>query len=755
MKITQKNQQRGLSIVMNISGILFALMIFLQPSISSAASERAIESVEFSTLAGSQVQLALTFNRNVVDPKIFETDNPARIALDFNGVKSHLTKKNFPVKQGAVNSVYVIEAGGRTRVIVNLTDSVSYKSHRQGSQFILTLAAAKSVAVTEKAIRKQQKQAVISKLMPQQKITGLDFRRGENGEGRLMIALSNPNTVVDIKERGDKVVLNFLNTRLPPQLAKKYDVIDFATPVQSIVAQSRGNGVSISVKPVDGNYEYSSFQAEGLLTVEFRPLSEVEKLARIKSKFPFTGKKLTLNFQDIEVRSVLQILADFTNLNIIASDSVTGNVTLRLNDVPWDQALALVLKSKGLAKRQSGNVIFVAPAAEITKMEEDELAAQRVVEKLEPLKTEYISIRYAKAEEIQALLTGQNVVRSSVTSQSQTTGGFLTPRSTNTTTTNVNPQNGNNNQIQRGLLSPRGTSTVDSRTNTVIVRDTAKQLEEIHKMIARLDIPVRQVMIESRIVVATTEFARNLGVKFGVAKQANMGSGKSFAVGAGGGKAINGGLGPVSGTAAGTATINNTLVDLAATAIKSHPVGALGMTLARGADYVLNLELQALENNGKGEVLANPRVMTVDRQKAIIKQGVQIPYQVTSQNNGTQTQLVDAVLELNVTPQITPSGEVLMKLLIKKDSPDNTLGGNKPGISKREIQTNALVRDGETVVLGGVYEQSEANQIFKVPFFGDLPGVGFLFRKKEVSDTRTELLIFVTPKIIKKTLSIN
>lgn len=736
MKITYKNQQRGLSIVMKISGILFALILSLQPSISSATNEKAIESLEFSTLAGSRVQLALTFNDEIASPKIFETDNPARIALDFNGVKSHLAKKSFPVKQGSVNSVYVIEAGGRTRVIVNLTNTVSYQTRQQGKQFILTLAAARSVAVSEKAIKKQQKQDVISKLMPQQGITGLDFRRGPNGEGRLMISLSNPNTVVDIKERGNKVVLNFLNTRLPSQLAKKYDVIDFATPVQNIVAKPRGNGVSIIVKPVNSNFEYSSFQTEGQLTVEFRPLSEVEKLARIKSKFPYIGKKLTLNFQDIEVRSVLQILADFTNLNIIASDSVSGSVTLRLNDVPWDQALALVLKSKGLAKRQSGNVVFVAPAAEITKMEEEELAAKKVIEKLEPLKTEYIPIQYAKAEEIQALLTGQNVVRSSVTSQSQgTTGGFLTPR----TTTNTRNQQTTRSQRQ-SLLSVRGTSTVDSRTNTLIVRDTAKQLEEIHKMIARLDIPVRQVMIESRIVVATTEFARNLGVKFGVAKQASVGSGKNFAVGGGG----------TQGNINGATTVSNTLVDLAAAGIKHHPVGALGMTLARGADYVLNLELQALENNGKGEVLANPRVMTVDRQKAIIKQGVQIPYQTVSQN-GTQTQLIDAVLELNVTPQITPSGEVLMKLKIKKDSPDTSTGG----ISKREVQTNALVRDGETVVLGGVYEQNEANQIFKIPFFGDLPGVGFLFRKKEVSDNRTELLIFITPKIIKKTLSVN
>ncbi|WP_245395089.1 AMIN domain-containing protein [methane-oxidizing endosymbiont of Gigantopelta aegis] len=531
MYTKQNKQQWGLSVMINVSGILLALALCLQASNSMAETEKAIENLQFSTLAGNRVQIVLGLQGEVGKPKIFETDNPARIALDFDGVKSHLAKKSFPVKQGAVNNVYVIEAGGRTRVIVNLNSLVAYKAQQMSGKFFLTLDAAKSVALKEKNIRKQQKQDVISKLVPRQEITALDFRRGPKGEGRLLLKLSNPNTIVDIKERGDKVVLNFLNTRLPANLAKQYDVMDFATPVRSIIAKQRGNGVSINIKPVDGNFEYSSFQSEGMLTVEFRPLSEAEKLSRVKSKFPFTGKKLTLNFQDIEVRSVLQILADFTNLNIIASDSVKGNVTLRLNDVPWDQALALVLKSKGLAKRQSGNVIFVAPASEITKMEEEELAAKKVVEKLEPLRTEYIPIQYAKAEEIQALLSGRNVVRSQSTSSSisGTGGGFLTPRTSTSTTNRQTTRN-----QQQGLLSPRGTSTVDSRTNTLIIRDTAKQLEEIHKMIAQLDIPVRQVMIESRIVVATTEFARNLGVKFGVAKQAIVGSGKNFAVGGGG-----------------------------------------------------------------------------------------------------------------------------------------------------------------------------------------------------------------------------
>ncbi len=738
MNAKQKNYYWGIPGRIKF-GWLVTLIVLVQSSLLSA-NDKAIESIQFSTLAGNKVQLELGMNSQAVEPKIFQTDNPARIALDFLGVKSDLAKKSFPVNQGAANTVYVLEVGNRTRVVLNLIDSVNYKTRIEGNKFYLILDAAKSIAGTEKVIKKQLKQNNVSRLIPRQTIKGVDFRRGSHGEGRLLLALSNPNTVVDIKERGGKVVLHFLNTKLPDSLAKRYDVMDFATPVQTVDAVKRGNGTVITVTTVDGNYDFSSFQSKGLLTVEFRPLSPAEKAAQIKDKFPFTGAKLSLNFQDIEVRSVLQILADFTDLNIIASDSVGGNVTLRLNDVPWDQALALVLKSKGLAKRKNGNVIFVAPTAEITKMEEAELAAKKIVQRLEPLKTEYIQINYAKAEDIQAILTGQNVVQSSATNSSQSNQASI-----GSTQISNNSQNTGAN-IFTGLLSNRGKAIVDSRTNTLIVKDTTKHLDEVRKLIKILDIPVRQVLIESRIVIANTDFIRDLGVKFGVAKNnSNIGSGKNFTLGAG------------SGT-----TTTSSLADLTS-ALTATSGGALAMTLARGANYILNLELTALQTNNQGEVLSNPRVMTSNLVKATIKQGIQIPFQTVSQN-GTVTQLVDAVLQLDVIPQITPNGSVIMNLDIKKDAPGTVLqtGGGTSGtgsaipIDTRRVTTTVQVDDGETVVLGGIYEGNSTTRSAKVPWFADLPGIGWLFTQNENKDIRKkELLIFVTPKIIKNTLAVN
>ncbi|MCK5478393.1 MAG: type IV pilus secretin PilQ, partial [Methylococcales bacterium] len=505
----------------------------------------------------------------------------------------------------------------------------------------------------------------VTQLLPEQTIKGIDFRRGPKGEGRLLIELSTPNTVVDVKEQGGKVIMNFLNTRLPEALVKSFDVTDFATPIQKIDAQPRGAGVNIAITPVDGNYDYSSYQSDRLLTVDFIPLTVAEKEALQKDKFPFSGNKLSLNFQDIEVRSVLQILADFTELNIIASDSVGGNVTLRLNDVPWDQALELILKSKGLSQRQTGNVVLVAPTAEITKIEQEELAAKKVVEQLAPLRTEYIQINYAKAEDFKTILYTRSARR-------EGTG---------------NTQGRNRIEDEFRLISPRGTVIVDSRTNTLIVKDTAEQLKEIRDLIALLDVPVRQVLIESRIVIANTGFAQELGVKFGIAEQNSLGGDTDFGL---------------TGTGVETSENSNILADLSGALAASGP-GALAVTLASGADYVLNLEINALQNDNEGELLSNPRVMTTDRVQASIKQGVQIPYQTQSQD-GPVTELVDAVLELDVTPQITPSRSVIMELNIKKDSPgaapvSSGLGAAIP-INTREINTTVQVNDGETIVLG-------------------------------------------------------
>lgn len=728
MNTKQKNNFWGFPGRALFGWLAIAFALLLQAH-SVSASEKAIESLQFTSLSGNKVQLQLEMNGPVVEPKVFQTDKPARIAFDFANVGSHLSKKSFPINQGAANTVYVVEAGDRTRVVVNLNALVDYQTKAEGNKYYVVLNAAKTAATGKQAVKKQLAHSNISKLIPQQNIKGIDFRRGAHGEGRLILSLTNPNTVVDLKEKGGKVVLNFLNTKLPAGLAKSYDVIDFATPVQRVDANSRGSGAYITVTTVDENFDYSTFQSDGLLTVEFRPISVEEKTAQLKDKFPYTGEKLSLNFQDIEVRSVLQILADFTELNIIASDSVDGSVTLRLNDVPWDQALALVLKSKGLAKRESGNVIFVAPATEITKMEEDELAANKIVEELEPLVTEYIQINYAKAEELGNLLL----------SSGQQGGAGGAQGASGLGGAGIGGIGGVGALDERRLVSRRGNVIVDPRTNTLVVRDTADRLIEIRKFIDSLDIPIRQVLIESRIVIASTGFAQELGVRFGVAQKSTDDDGDGYGY---------------TATGVETSDAQQLLTDLG-TALAASSGGSLAMTLARGADYVLNLEISALQDDTKAELLSNPRVMTTDRVEATIKQGVQIPYQTQSQD-GPVTQLVDAVLELNVTPQITPNGSVIMDLEIKKDAPGvpiSTNGELTVPIDTRRVNTSVQVDDGQTVVLGGIYESESQYEKNTVPWLADLPGIGWMFRRNVKDEIKRELLVFVTPKIVKPSLS--
>lgn len=718
---------------------MFSLMLIQGPVL--LAEEVAINNLEFAALAGSSTQIQLEMSGSAAQPKIFQTDNPARIALDFPGVKSNLAKKSFPINQGAANTVYVVEAEGRTRVVVNLSEKVPYQTRSEGNKFYLILKPETSVAATpqQQIIKQPIDEALSSRFLPEQTIKSIDFRRGANGEGRLVLGLNAPNTVVDAQEKGGKVYLNFLNTQLPDSLVKSFDVSDFATPVKTVDASPKGGGVSLVITPVDGNYDYSSFQSDNQLTVEFRPLTPAEKEAVQKEKFPYTGNKLSLNFQDIEVRSVLQILADFTELNIVAADSVGGAVTLRLNDVPWDQALDLILKSKGLAKRENGNVIMVAPVAEIIKIEQEELESKKIVQELEPLRTENIQINYAKASEINNILLGRG--NFSQGGQSGAGGG-----SNNQSTQGGGGGTGGGSGGQSGeredsyrLISPRGTVIVDARTNTLIIRDTAKQLEEIRKMIKKLDIPIRQVLIESRVVIANTSFAQDLGVKFGVADKADIGSNRKYGM-----------------TATGVEKSENSKIlnDLG-TALAASSGGSLALTLARGADYLLNLEINALQDDGKGELVSNPRVMTTDRVEASIKQGVQIPYTTVSQF-GTTTMLVDAVLELKVTPQITPSGSVIMELNIKKDAPGTVLAtgaGDAVPIDKREVKTKVQVEDGETVVLGGIYESEASEAVSTIPWLADLPGIGWMFKKTVDKQQKRELLVFVTPKVVQGTVA--
>ncbi|MGZ8136418.1 MAG: type IV pilus secretin PilQ [Methylococcaceae bacterium] len=738
-----------------------------------SASELAISGIDIASLAGDKLQIQLEMNGAAVTPKVFQTDNPARIALDFPGVKNALGKKMYPINQGTATSIYVAEATDRVRVVVNLIESTPFETKIVGNKVFLTLTRANSMApatfkpAPERTapVATQSTNTAIAALMPQQTISGFDFKRGDKGEGRILVSLANPNTIVNTKEEGGNVVISFMNTRLPANLAKRLDVSEFATPVKFIDTTSSSQGTKITVSTQNQLYDYSLIQSDGLLTVEFRPLSNEEKDALDRTRVKYSGERLSLNFQEIEIRSVIAILAEFTGQNVVAGDDVTGTITLKLDDVPWDEALDFVMMTKELGKFETGNVTLISPLDKIKDYKKKQQETEKVVEQLDPLVTEYIKVNYAKAEDFRNLLNGLDA--STVGSCVKVTAKDVSSSSSNQNNQN---QNQNQNQMQNQqqnqgpdgerierftLLSTRGSAVVDSRTNTLIVRETAKRLEEIKKLIHKLDIPVRQVMIESRIVIATNSFAKELGVRFGVAGKNTT----STSTGVGGGTQSGGSITAAKNALVTTTNdnvqnsgLNDALVDLATS---GNPYGALGMTLARGADYVLNLELSALQDEGRGELVSNPRVMTSDRCLATIQQGTQVPY-ITLSQNGTQTTFVDAVLQLGVLPQITPEGSVIMGLYITK----NTLGevvtdaGDRL-IDKREVRTSVQVEDGETVVLGGVFEGEQNNSANKVPFFSDLPGIGFLFKKTFNQDDKRELLIFVTPKIMKDETAIN
>ncbi len=768
-------------------GLVLLLCIFHIAPVK--ASDLTLSGIDVATLAGDKLQIQLAMSAAAVEPKIFHTDNPARIALDFPGVKNGLGKKIFQVNQNVATNIYIAEAADRLRVVINLTEATAFETKVAGDKVFLTISrgqpsastAGKSTSALLPATLRGSSPA-ISSLMPQQTISGFDFKRGPKGEGRILISLANPNTIVNSKEESGKVIVSFVNTQLSGNLAKRLDVSEFATPVKFIDTVSKNNQTTMTVSTQNDLYDYSLVQSDGLLTVEFRPLTDEEKDTLEKTRVKYTGERLSLNFQDIEVRSVIAILAEFTGQNVVAGDDVTGTITLKLDDVPWDEALDFVMMTKELGKYQTGNVTLVSPLDKIKDYKKKQQETEAVVEQLDPLLTEYIQINYAKAENFRNLLYGYDSAAFSSCGVRMRTGtgaginSSAPQQTTQTQQTQQMPQlqrqgtrgnNNNDNNTQTDdkyrLLSERGSAVVDSRTNTLIVRETTKRLDEIKKMIAKLDITVRQVMIESRIVVASNSFARELGVKFGTAGAASITGDSLFGFG---GKNTAGAL-PISettngvttvtpggvflGTKSDTSTIPNQLVDLGTSAT---PYGALGMTLVKGADYVLNLELSALQDENRGELISNPRVMTTDRCQANIQQGVEIPYQTFSANQGANIQFKEAVLKLDVTPQITPNGSIIMDLYISKDAVGEVTN-NVPSIDTRNIRTLVRVNDGETVVLGGIFEGSTSNTLNKVPFFADLPGIGFLFKRTNNTDKKQELLIFVTPKVMKDDVTSN
>jgi type IV pilus assembly protein PilQ len=735
------------------------ILVFLPMWVATCGEAMAavsLQNVEFAALPGNQVQIDLVLSGAVKPPEAFSTESPSRIALDFPGVTSGLDKKTVPVGVGMVHSVVAVEGGDRTRVVINLSESVPYEINTRGNRVTVAVNAqgAASPAAPEPQAEAQapapqqpqarpQVQAQTHRTTPAASpahrasagsgapLRDIDFRRGNTGEGRVVIKLPSATTRVAVREQGQHVLVDLFDTALPQRLFRRLDVSDFATPVTSVESKPKGRDVEVDIQAL-GEFDYLAYQTDDTFTLEFRKLTKAEKDDQKKKKdVVYSGDRLSLNFQDIEVRAVLQLLADFTGLNLVASDTVGGNITLRLKNVPWDQALDIILKTKGLTMRQVGNVVMIAPTPEVAAQDKLELESQQQMEELAPLRSEFVQVNYAKAADLAGLLKSE----------------------------------------ENKILSERGNITFDKRTNSLLVKDTAANLEDIRRVVGRLDVPVRQVMIESRIVIASNDFARELGVRFGVSFATGSLSGNQLLVGGterGGlensanyragafGQSVETGtpFNPIV-VSGGNETTQGLMVNLPVTAA-TGPSGVVNFLVGKVGSYLLNLELQAMQKEGRGEIVSSPRVITADQSKATIKVGKEIPYQEQAggTTGGTTTSFKEAALKLEVTPSITPDDRVIMDLKVNKDDPDfaRQVQGVPP-INTREVKTSVLVDNGETVVLGGVYERTKAFTKEQVPWLGEIPILGHLFKTTAKRDENSELLIFVTPKILKSEMA--
>jgi type IV pilus assembly protein PilQ len=639
-------------------------------------------------------------------PASFSVANPARIALDLPQTVNGLGKNLVELNQGDVRSVNVVQAGGRSRVVLNLKRPLTHTVTLEGKRILVALGGAVDTSTfrAPPAEAAAASPAVAAQAAPPaytggRTLRGVDFRRGAENEGRVIIDLSDPNTNVDIRQQGNTVVVDFLNTTLPDSMKRRLDVSDFATPVAQVTASQQGNNARLVVEP-RGLWEHNAYQSDTRFVLEVRPVKEDPTRMFQGSRQGYQGERLSLNFQNVDVRSLLQVIADFTNLNIITSDNVGGTITLRLKDVPWDQALDIILQSKGLDMRKNGNVVLVAPRDEIAAKEKLELEARNQIADLEPLRSEAFVVNYQKAEEVRKLLTDE----------------------------------------KQRLISKRGSVGVDPRTNQLFVQDTASRLEDVRRLLQRIDIPVPQVLIESRIVEADDKFSRNLGVRFGFGRVTN-----EVAVG---GQNLLPTLPGGGTTVGGVRVINSNYVNLPASGLGGFNPGQFNLTLFNSdLTRLVNLELSALEADGRGKIISSPRVVTADKVKAIIEQGTEIPYQQATSSGATSVAFRKAVLKLEVTPQITPEGAIFLDVKVNKDTRgQETTSG--PAIDTKNVQTQVLVDNGGTVVLGGIYEQQDRTTVTKVPFLGDLPVVGYLFKTEAKVADRTELIIFITPRII-------
>ena len=674
-------------------------------------------------VAGQGTEIRVMFNGIPPQPQAYQLEQPSRLILDFDKAQQNLKQSTIAVATKEANSVDVSSDAQRSRLTVNLADAGAFTTRMEGNTFILKINTVENNNFSTQQVVAQN---------PTQGISNIGFQRGSQGEGQIVIDLLGSNTPVDVQQQGSKVVIRTLGNKVPTHLARRLNVNDFATPVSVVDAKNDGGNGVITIQ-TEGSYEYMAYQTDNKLTISLkRP--EDKNPFKPKAANSYTGKKISLDFQDIEVRRVLQLLADFTEINMVTADTVQGNITLRLKDVPWDQALDIILKTKSLDKRRNGNVIWIAPVTELIKSEEEEAKAIAQSVKLAPLQTEYIQLSYAKAVDIEKLITqGKNSSNGS-------------NRSSGSGADSLGDSVGS-------LLSPRGTISTDPRTNTIIVNDTSVKIDQIRKMIDLLDVSVKQVMVEARIVRASTEFSKQMGVKWGILSQ---GINQNSDLLVGGSDTTLWDLKTPDDD--GKYTIqrpDNLNVDLGVTAPGASKI-AFGLISL--SDFMLDLELSALQADGYGEVISTPKVLTADKQAAKVASGTQIPYQSAEgggANAVSTTEFIDATLSLDVTPSITPDGKIQMMLQIKNDSVGNPTPTGQLTINKNEINTNVLVDNGETVVLGGIFEQTTANQQTKVPFLGDLPYIGRLFRKDVKSDNKSELLIFVTPRIVNDSVSRN
>ena len=716
-----------------LMGLLLATATW--SSVALAASST-LKNISYDTLPGGRVQLHMDFGSGPVpQPRIFTTGNPPRIAIDFADT-DNAAARHLDIGQGSTSGVSAIAAGGRTRVVVELMRESSYRSRVEGNSLILTINNGSSdQSVTTAATIDPSKALPSAANGPA--ISNIDFRRGPNGEGRVLISFSGSGANAQMARKGDKLLVTIDHANLPANLAQRLDTLDFATPVQSIVTRAGVGGGARMEIAIKGDVDTSAYQTPDQYVVEVAPKKVSPKtalLAKLGQEPSYSGKRVTFNFQDIPVRSALQLIADVSGLNLVASDSVGGSVTLRLVNVPWDQALDVILRAKSLDKRRNGNVIWVAPQAELAKYEQDIADAKLKAQDTAELETAYVPISYGKAADIAKLLT---------TGSLQAQGG------------------GSSGNTAHGFLSPRGSASFDVRTNTLLLNDTPDKIKQLRDLIAVLDKPVQQVLIESRIVIATDDFTRELGAKFGVGGSKNntqfansTAATTSLASGVGGGNVVSIG-GGLNSAGTGTTGLN---VNLPATS----PSGSFGLAIL-GANYSLDLELSAAQTEGRSETISSPRVITANNVEADIRQGQEIGY-VTFQNttggtagSGTATvAFKDAVLELKVTPTITADGRVYLAINVTKDALAGYTtvpgSGQVPNIDTRSINTSVLVDNGQTVVLGGIYEVDKTNTIVKVPGLGDIPVLGALFRQTTRGDTKAELLIFVTPRVLSDTL---